>query len=1041
VPTSSSFESLVADRYRLDALAGTGGMGDVYRALDLETGTPCAVKLLQASLQNDPGAAARAATEVATLASIHHDAVVRYLAHGSGATGPYLVMEWVEGDSLRARLDREGLTPSQALLMAARLVRALAVLHERDVVHRDVTPRNVMLEGGAPERAKLVDFGIARRAASPGLTATGTILGTPRYMAPEQIMNARRVDGRADVFALGSVLFEALTGRKAFDGDDDVALLARMILEEAIEASAVRRELPRAVDEVVKRMLSRDPRRRPFAGESLALELDAVATLPEVTALGPVRVLSRRPPPLTLGDDDDGAVPPSFLAFSATLRSATLGNATRSALLGRGRELAALVGATERGGAVSLWGPVGSGKTRVLGELARKVFDREVVLLDLSSVTDADAIGARVAAALGLATDDPTLLVRALSRSRVALLFDAADVLLEPLGALARGFLAAAPDIAIVVAARARWTEARTQVELAPLDAVTTLELLIKRLRDQGHAPERVTEVLRDQIVPRLEGNPLLVELAAARFGLLGAEGIATRLAGSLDLLGGARGVEYGFTLEEALEGSWALLGEDARRALAIVSWFAGPFELAVAEELLAAIGLRGLDVLGLLRNRSLVADAGTNARGGTRCVLSEPVRAFAARKRGALGLGGSWPLFATIVLEAAEPAAAEVVRSGDAAARARLDGLERDLESVVQHALLESGRGELALRAFLAADALLVRRAPLVTQLWRLDESIRASMRDRAPTSLMLRAYQARGRMLALRGRADEARRALEAALDMSRDSGDSELEASVLLDLGVAAHGAGDLKSAETCYEDALALRVSFENASIEARALGNLGAIAHDRHDFRVASRRYVEAIALVETSGDQRLLGVFLGNLAVLDRERGDLHGARRRFLRAIEALETAAETRLRAVTLGNLGVLELERGHLEVALDCLTRAREVLERFGDVHSEALALSRQAAVLALVGRVEDARKSLFLARRQAGSDVSSGVCDVAEAFLDWAEGRADEASARLHAVKHEPADRPLVDRSDDARALVRVLERRMTGIRDSAPVPGP
>ena len=171
--------------------------------------------------------------------------MVRYHAHGTDpVAGPYLVMEWVDGETLRDRQTRAALTPADALRIGARLVRALAAVHAAGVVHRDVKPRNVMLQHGSVNRVTLVDFGIARVGRSLGLTSTGARLGTPRYMAPEQIMNARRVDGRADVFSLGCVVFEMLTGRQAFHCEDDVAALARMLIEDAPSIRSLRPELP-----------------------------------------------------------------------------------------------------------------------------------------------------------------------------------------------------------------------------------------------------------------------------------------------------------------------------------------------------------------------------------------------------------------------------------------------------------------------------------------------------------------------------------------------------------------------------------------------------------------------------------------------------------------------------------------------------------------------------------------------------------------------------------------------------------------------------
>jgi serine/threonine protein kinase/tetratricopeptide (TPR) repeat protein len=1025
-------------RYRLDALAASGGMGSVYRAFDLVEERTCAVKLLQTGLLDDRSATTRVQTEVEALASLEHDAIVRYLGSGSTEGGPYLVMEWVEGETLRAKLARDGVRIGDAFLVAARLVRALAAVHAAGVVHRDVTPRNIMLEGGSVAQAKLVDFGIARRNAGPGLTASGVRIGTPRYMAPEQILNARRVDGRADVFSLGCILFEMLTGRRVFEGDDEVAVLARVLIEDAPRPSSARPNLLRAIDELVARLLARDARQRPLADEALAGAMDALAASVHDDSLPPLRVFTNRAPlPATLSDAED-AIPPSVLTGPPTRfivpdggRSAAPPT-SRAPLVGRARELAEIAQAAAPGAIVSVWGPVGSGKSRLFAELVRTLARdtqrlREVVPVDLAGVKETDVLVARVANALRLGAVDVNHVVRALASDPMVLMIDVPDTALDLLTALVLAWREAAPETSFLIASRRRLDRATVAFEIKPLDPEASLELLRQRIRERGH--DEPADVLRTSVIPRLEGNPLLIELAAARYDVLGAQGLATRLAQPLEVFEGARSPEYRSTLEEALEDSWSNLGEAERRALAVASSFAGTFDFAAAEALLGALGVRrALDVLQTLRDRSLLL-----RRTDDRFSFSEPVRAFAARKRVELGVETETRLaHARIVVALAEAAATELARSGTDEARARLAALEAELEVISERMTTTPHGGALALRALLAADPVLVSRSPLVVHLRRLEAAIGAAANESADPELMQRARQARGRILALRGRHPEARAELEDALTMAREAGDPEREASALLDLGVALHGAGDLAKAEECYEAVLALRVRFENAPVEARALGNLGAIAHDKHDLSWAYRRYVEAIALVESSGDQRLLGVFLGNLAVLDRERGDLPMAKRRFVRALEALEQVADIRLSAVALGNLGVLELERNRLEIALGCLTRAREMLERVGDTHSEALALARQAAVLSMLGRLEDARKSLFLSSRAAGQNaMARELAAIAEGFLDAEEGRVEDARAKITAAcRPSNATPSLIDRSDDARALVRILERRLS-----------
>src|SRR5437762_2537779 len=237
---SSQLGVVIAQRYRLDAVAGTGGMGSVYRATDLTTGAACAVKMIEArGKKASLTTTRRFVREVRALKQIRHPAVVRYIDDGGAdEQRPFLVMEWVDGQSLRDRLREGGATLDETLATVHRLIDALVAIHAVGIVHRDLKPANLMLSDGRFDAIRIVDFGIARfsdlsAAVTAGLTATGLYLGTPGYMAPEQIIQTKNVDGRADVYSVGCVAFEMLTGQRAFTGTDGVALLARMVIEDA----------------------------------------------------------------------------------------------------------------------------------------------------------------------------------------------------------------------------------------------------------------------------------------------------------------------------------------------------------------------------------------------------------------------------------------------------------------------------------------------------------------------------------------------------------------------------------------------------------------------------------------------------------------------------------------------------------------------------------------------------------------------------------------------------------------------------------------
>jgi serine/threonine-protein kinase len=258
--------------YLVRGLLGEGSMCHVYRAYDPKAHREVAVKVLKPALAKDPRSVERFLREAAAGARLRHPALVAIL----GAGPQYLVQELVEGETLAARLRRRGpICPRDALSILSAVAEGLDHTHARAVVHRDVKPSNVLLpwEGGA----KLADFGIARLAWAP-ITCSGEVLGSPAYMAPEQVKFCV-ADARSDLFSLAVVIHETLTGSRPFRRPSLGTLLESIVMDDPPRASAVNPALPAAVDEVLGRALAKDPDRRYPSGRALATAL-GVALLP-----------------------------------------------------------------------------------------------------------------------------------------------------------------------------------------------------------------------------------------------------------------------------------------------------------------------------------------------------------------------------------------------------------------------------------------------------------------------------------------------------------------------------------------------------------------------------------------------------------------------------------------------------------------------------------------------------------------------------------------------------------------------------------------
>jgi eukaryotic-like serine/threonine-protein kinase len=266
--------AVLSQRFVVERLASSGGMGAVYQATDRATGAPVAVKVMARHSVQD---SARFAREAIVLAELSHPAIVRYIDHGTSGDTPFLVMEWLEGEDLSRRLQQSGLGADESLGLVRRACEGMAIAHARGVVHRDLKPSNIFLVGGDALSTKVVDFGVARvGVAAQTLTRAGTLLGTIGYMAPEQAMSAKDVDERADIFALGCVLFECLTGRPAFAGPQPAVALTKLLQTHPPPVSQLRPGLPEALDKLVLRMLAKDRNDRPRDVAEVISALDAL---------------------------------------------------------------------------------------------------------------------------------------------------------------------------------------------------------------------------------------------------------------------------------------------------------------------------------------------------------------------------------------------------------------------------------------------------------------------------------------------------------------------------------------------------------------------------------------------------------------------------------------------------------------------------------------------------------------------------------------------------------------------------------------------
>jgi eukaryotic-like serine/threonine-protein kinase len=269
--------TLIGERFRLDEKVGAGGMSSVYRAFDPTLERWVAIKLMHRDISTDPDQLERFRREARAVASLNHPHVVTVIDAGEDEGAPYIVFEYVEGETLKDRIRRLGMLPvPEAVAYAIEIGRALSAAHSARLVHRDVKPQNVLID--MEGRAKVTDFGIARSLEAHGLTATGRVLGTTDYVSPEQALG-HSVTEQSDIYSLGIVLYEMLTGEVPFQADTQVAVAMKHVREALPDVQRRRPEVSAALAAVVDRATAKETERRYATVPEMVHDLEEVLAI------------------------------------------------------------------------------------------------------------------------------------------------------------------------------------------------------------------------------------------------------------------------------------------------------------------------------------------------------------------------------------------------------------------------------------------------------------------------------------------------------------------------------------------------------------------------------------------------------------------------------------------------------------------------------------------------------------------------------------------------------------------------------------------
>jgi predicted ATPase/tRNA A-37 threonylcarbamoyl transferase component Bud32 len=1078
--TEPTAGTLLAGRYRIGAEIGRGGVGRVFEGVDTRLQRRVAVKLLHArELRHEQ--LARFRREAMAAGSLGHPNIVQITDFvAASSEPPFLVMERLDGESMSQLLIREGtIAVERAAFIASQVLSGLAAAHAAGIVHRDVKPGNVFLTevAGVKDIVKLLDFGVAKLVGDPGsderdphLTDESAAIGTPVYMAPEQARGGA-ISPETDIYAVGVLLYIALTGREPFYARGYGELVAKILETEPPSIASIRAGVPEALAEVVERAMRKVRSARFASAESMraALAPWAAPTLEDsaVREVGVPRF-------------SDAPTEPSGTAERKETGSHRALPRYATAFVGRERELERARAAFADGPAfATLVGPGGVGKTRLAVEAAgrsSRSFAGSVWFVELAACRTRDDLARTIVQAFRIpansAAPDPIELVADWMAAREGCLYVLDNV--EQLDAPSIEALALlrerAESASFLVTSQRPLGIAREQIiEVAPLerDAVSSdaskLFLALARLQDPT---DRERAVVRD-IVKRLDGLPLAIELAAARLEVLGLEDLAARLEDRFKLLRDPRkrGAGRHASLENAIEWSWQMLEPDERAALMQCSVFAGGFTLEAAESVVAlpaGAELEVLDRIHALRLKSFVRVLGEK---NPRFALLESIRAYA---RGRLAESSDQAAVeqrhAAYYLERGRRIAEEV--HGPKAVRA-LEWLASEIENlleIVRRAAADPAPAKVdaAVASVRIAGELFAARGPFPVHIAIIDEVLAlapahaeigwllrakgqalryvgetaaalvhfdraiALGRQHQDKRLVAHALANRATLLTLDARADDALMDIEEALSIDRAIGDRRHEgrciagrAVILLD------NRGEHARAEADFKQALAILREVGDVGFQAYVLGYLASLCSEHGEVAEGQRYLAEALEIRRALGSRREIMTLLGQRGIFQDLEGESSQARASYVETIVQARAVADRRYQGYYLYYLARLDLEQGRLEDARRSLDEALALLEKVRDARYRVFARATSTAERALSGKTAEADRELAAlrsARDRLADDHLHPIVTLAEAFVARAKGDAAHALALRASVD--------VRASDDVRLLARAFDCTMS-----------
>ena len=998
-----SRQRIIANRFKLEEIIGYGGMGEVYRAVDEQTGQLVAVKRLKPELVKDePNFVRRFTLEGEALSQLNHPNIVGMISAFTFEDDHYLVMEYVGGGSLADLLkQRKRLSIRRSLEIALDLNDALTRAHRLNIIHRDIKPSNVLLaEDGTP---RLTDFGTARlQLGKTQLTGTGVMVGTYAYMSPEAC-NGDPLDARTDIWSFGIMLYEMLTGQLPFNHPQLVHLLMSIMTEPPPDIQELRPEVSDELADLIYRMLVKDADRR----------------IPSTRVVGVALETSLQ------GEINDEPVATGRQRAPARVGTTTYIRAgpTRHNLptiatpfIGRDAELAEinrlLVNPDCR--LLTVHGPGGIGKTRLaieagLSQLGQ--YQHGVYFVDLTTIQEDELVATTIGDAIRFGffghSEPEIQLLDYLQNKEILLILDNFEHLIEKADFLFK-VLHTAPEVRMLVTSRGRLN--LREEWLLPLEGLPVPEQGIEDGSEGATAVDffvQSAQRIRPNFSPTDEdlyaihticrlvgGSPLGIELAASWVNTLTPPEVVAEISADFDFLTTSlRDLPARHqSVRSVFEYSWKLLKEDEREVLARLSVFRGGFDRK------AAHGVAGapLPVLNTLIDKSLLQHLPASGRYN----VQELLRQFAAEKLAAL------PETATTTHEQHASYYLHYIydRRNDLSGGRQSEALgEIELEintvrTAWQWAVADRDAEALAL----GLDPLYYFYLLRGRQREGADVFAQAvqALRTRSDEQglILAKALARQGACSRFIGRLEEAKELLEESLQLIRKVGDKQETAFALYHLGAADPADPE---AQSHWEESLELAEEIGDQTLVAEALNWLAFASYRRGDFITAVNLLEQSLKVRRVLEDHRGLAVSLTNLGASRAHLGEYDEAQVILEEGLQTYRQIGDIHGMATACNNLGYVALSTADYDTAQDWAEQALLYYKEVGDKRGEGEALGNLGEIAFYQQKYERSQniyQQCIMLYEGIGLSTSSFHNDLARVALE--QNQYKEARRELH-----------------------------------------